>query len=228
LRQGYLQLETLWKTQNPWFRLLTTIVFGMTVTDAFLLAKYKAVNHPLVKMSIVKFAASVAEDLVKMDFLTTTTNGVGFLPQLNPDEHVGYTGLDSSTSQGTTFSFGTNVSVMYKDIPMSGLVQTVSVPDGAPMVPHLDLLRHPRATHPPGNFETGRAKRKNCFDCGCQSQYFCVQCMKTYCSREATRKKPDGKHCFYAHICKAHEQSGSATKKFKLDFEKWESERKIK
>ena len=43
LRQHELALEELWVTQNPWFRLNTTFV-GMTVTDAFLLARYSAAD----------------------------------------------------------------------------------------------------------------------------------------------------------------------------------------
>jgi hypothetical protein len=42
LRQDSLKLEKKWVTQNPWFRLATTLV-GINVTDAFLLCNYHQV-----------------------------------------------------------------------------------------------------------------------------------------------------------------------------------------
>ena len=47
LRQDSLKLEKKWITQNPWFRLATTLI-GITVTDAFLLCNYhKVINTGL-------------------------------------------------------------------------------------------------------------------------------------------------------------------------------------
>jgi hypothetical protein len=45
LHQDSLKLEKKWVTQNPWFRLATTLI-GITVTDTFLLCNYhhKVIN----------------------------------------------------------------------------------------------------------------------------------------------------------------------------------------
>jgi hypothetical protein len=63
LRQNELALEQLWLTKDPWFRIDTTLV-GMTVTDAYLLAKYScSTASGIKKMSIRDFATRVAYDL---------------------------------------------------------------------------------------------------------------------------------------------------------------------
>jgi hypothetical protein len=62
-RQHELALEELWLTHDPWFRLDTTFV-GMTVTDAFLLARYSAADDAgLKRMGIKDFAARTSYDL---------------------------------------------------------------------------------------------------------------------------------------------------------------------
>lgn len=63
LRQSELGLEELWLTKDPWFRIATS-VYGMTITDAFLLAKNSAgSNAEVQKMSIKDFAYRVAYDM---------------------------------------------------------------------------------------------------------------------------------------------------------------------
>jgi hypothetical protein len=63
LRQSELALEEMWLTKDPWFRIATTL-YGMTITDAFLLAKYHATsNSEVQKMSIREFALRVSYDM---------------------------------------------------------------------------------------------------------------------------------------------------------------------
>ena len=63
LRQNELALEQHWLTQDAWFRLDTTFV-GMTVTDAFLLARFSASSDAGFKrMSIKDYALHTAYDL---------------------------------------------------------------------------------------------------------------------------------------------------------------------
>jgi hypothetical protein len=63
LRQHELALEELWLTQDCWFRLDTTFV-GMTVTDAFQLARYAASTGCEVKrMGIKDFAFRTCYDM---------------------------------------------------------------------------------------------------------------------------------------------------------------------
>ena len=63
LRQAELKLEKHWVTKDPWFCINTTAV-GMTVTDAFLLAKSQSNNSKLNKMTVCKFADNLAWDLI--------------------------------------------------------------------------------------------------------------------------------------------------------------------
>ena len=63
LRQSALAMEEIWLTKDPWFRIISSI-YGMTITDAFLLAKYHAGSQsPVQKMSIRDFALRVAYDM---------------------------------------------------------------------------------------------------------------------------------------------------------------------
>jgi hypothetical protein len=47
LRQGHLQLKTLWQSQNPWFQLITTIAFGMTIMDGYVLGSMELMRRIL-------------------------------------------------------------------------------------------------------------------------------------------------------------------------------------
>ena len=63
LRQGVLRLEMLWKTPNPWFRLITTII-GITVVDCFLATKYHLGGRQSpVSSGVEYFADCLAWDL---------------------------------------------------------------------------------------------------------------------------------------------------------------------
>lgn len=63
LRQHELALEEHWLTHDPWFRLDTTFI-GMTVIDAFQLARYSCSTGCGVKqMSVQDFAMRVSHDM---------------------------------------------------------------------------------------------------------------------------------------------------------------------
>ena len=63
IRQNELALEQLWVSQDGWFRIITTFL-GMTVTDAYLLAKHcSARKAGFQSMTVKQFALRVAHDL---------------------------------------------------------------------------------------------------------------------------------------------------------------------
>jgi hypothetical protein len=63
LRQHELALEELWSTQDCWFRLDTTFI-GMTVTDAFQLARYScSTGSGVRRMSVKDFAMRTCHDM---------------------------------------------------------------------------------------------------------------------------------------------------------------------
>ena len=67
-RQAELALEKRWQTQNPFFRLHTTII-GMNVVDCYFLADHhRIINHRIpdkeYKMTIINFAGFLAHQLI--------------------------------------------------------------------------------------------------------------------------------------------------------------------
>ena len=60
-RQNLLALEEMWKTPNPWFCLMTTVI-GMTVVDCFLAAKHHR-GQLLPTQTLKQFADALAWDL---------------------------------------------------------------------------------------------------------------------------------------------------------------------
>ena len=80
LRQGVLRLEMLWKTPNPWFRLITTII-GITVVDCFLATKYHVGGRYFpVASGIEQVADYLAWDLTHNKF----SNNLDRSGQVNP------------------------------------------------------------------------------------------------------------------------------------------------
>ena len=67
-RQGVLRLEMLWRTPNPWFRLITTII-GITVVDCYLATRYHLGGKQFpVSKGIEGFADCMAWDLAHNEF----------------------------------------------------------------------------------------------------------------------------------------------------------------
>jgi hypothetical protein len=64
MRQGILDLEYTWVTQNCWFRIATTFL-GMTVTDAYIAFKRALpANDPDKEMCLMRFADELAMELI--------------------------------------------------------------------------------------------------------------------------------------------------------------------
>ena len=63
-RQGILALEKRWVTQDPWFRMATTL-FGMTVTDCWKAYTYALPDqHPKKHIKLVEFSDRMTYDLI--------------------------------------------------------------------------------------------------------------------------------------------------------------------
>ena len=151
VRQYLLKLEKLWVTENPWFRIVTTII-GMTVVDAWLLVNHQSKNTDLKKFGIVDFADSMAYDLIH----NKANKGVGstFIPSIIP---IGDEGTGSEV-QGTTMS------------PMSETTATTNNSadsfESYGLTLSQILLGHQLVDS--GKFDPeGRAYRRRCFTPGC-------------------------------------------------------------
>ena len=81
LRQGVLRLEMHWKTPNPWFRLISTII-GTTVVDCFLATKFHlGAQQKPVSGGVEHFADCLAWDLTHNQF----NNNVNTRGQVHPN-----------------------------------------------------------------------------------------------------------------------------------------------
>lgn len=202
LRQGTLQYEKFWKTRTPWFRIVTTIVFGMTLTDAFLLTKHAVKTKRMQNMCIKNFAAAVARDLVNMTcFNPQLTTSVKWLPPPTAQIQKIYSQPQSGRSCDTNFSCNFEDNSSAEIILTSIIDKSAAIPLGCPVVPQSVLILHPR-----GVLEflkkKDRPRRLMCADPDCKgrTQNFCVKCQKCFCCD--SNEKFLGRNCYYAHICK--------------------------
>ena len=66
-RQGILRLEMFWRTPNPWFRIVTTII-GCTVVDCYMATKFHLGRQFASSCGVERFADCLAWDLVNNKF----------------------------------------------------------------------------------------------------------------------------------------------------------------
>jgi len=116
LRQLDLALEKHWQTQNPFFRLHTTIL-GMNVVDCYKLADHhKIINNRIpdneYKMTIIQFAGYLAHQLIaNADYLVSLYSPTSqelrsiFSDSVNVPNSISV----ETTESTSTLSFGDNV-----------------------------------------------------------------------------------------------------------------------
>lgn len=222
LRQGELQFEKYWKTKCPWFRLVTTIVFGLTVTDAFLLAKHSvASDHPIQRMNVKEFAARVAYDLHNMSFQETRNSLLRTIPSIQvaaQQQIENSDGPTSTTSHLSQFTFQSNVSETDDEFKF----RYAAYPVDAPWVPRETIVKHPIGTLKQGDFTDPRPLRQSCEDplCTYRTALYCMTCNKRYCTDNFDQSH--GRCCFYAHVCEHYNKSGSAPTLFKKNLKIWQ------
>lgn len=224
VRQGELRYEKHWGTIDPWQRLCTTIVFGQTVTDAWMLARCcVSSSHRCRKISSTDFAAKVAKDLHFYPFSNEVEQGVDipFNIDLNVSDNTLLSPLTNATmNSDTTFSFTgvanslQTVESEVQKFPSPSTYKVVSVPLNAPLIPQEFLCLHPMASFPKKH--GSRAKRLACSDpeCSGRTQFYCIQCKKSFCDDFAS--KTNERCCFYNHICNAYSRNTTTFKDFNL------------
>jgi hypothetical protein len=247
-RQGDLRYEKHWITEDGWFRILTTIIFGITTTDAWLITRYGmgSTKHKCCKMTATDYAGNIAKDLLSMpwsDQIQGTTNVPGMtvnVTNLTDDRFSPlYSDMTGDSSNGGVFAFE-NLSIQSASQKSHASISIMTdgflgvIPEGAPVVPTEFRMRHPTAMLPQGK---KRTLRRECQDSLCRSvckerrsQFKCTACNRVYCSD--MNKRTMGRGCFYAHICEEYLKtlnSIALTKqggKFKAQLNKWQGIRK--
>jgi hypothetical protein len=85
-RQGVLQLEKHWITQDCWFRIATTLI-AMTVTDTWRAYKHALPHRKCKELPLKEFADRVAYDCVYNPYSDVPSLN-GYLPVVEDDETV--------------------------------------------------------------------------------------------------------------------------------------------
>lgn len=235
VRQGELKYEKHWLVKDPWFRLCTTIVFGKTVTDAWMLTRYcVGSNNKCKTMSSIIFSAKVAKDLLNIPFSDEIEMAVD-IPLHIHERSVSATCLISplTINSDIAFSFAGMANSLQKvaatKIPNLPTGCTIApVPSGAPHVPEEFRCLHPIGTRP---IKNKRPLRLDCCDVDCnrRTQFYCTHCNKSFCSDSV--KQTGGRYCYYNHICNAYFNSkhnnAYIRNNFCLVLNEWQLKRKL-
>jgi hypothetical protein len=194
LRQDSLKLEKKWVTQNPWFRLATTLV-GINVTDAYLLCNYHQVlncskrsdDDQEKKITIQRFARILANQLIQLANKQGSGKGDRFLPE---DEE----------------GFAVSVTEPLTDMSSPTLTSSLAITAGKNVIrngcdanglTHF-LVKYKVTQDPSGRKRTMMRKCKICLDQGKRRDVgqYCITCGESY----SLCNKCDDRDCFNDHI----------------------------
>lgn len=193
-RQGDLKLEEYWQTQDPWFRLFTTVL-GMTVTDAWKLFLWSLKT----KVPIKDFASWLAHDCIHNDYSDADSESVApFAPSV-----LQARGLGSVAGQnGFEIVAGQNGFEIIAGRNSSG--SSISALSESHCIPV--TIEHVRAMHrfdftdrtTKEKNKTRRVRRK-CLVAGCTETRIRTECFNKEC-------KLVGKFYCDEHMCVHHDE----------------------
>ncbi len=190
LRQDNLKLEKKWMTQNPWFRLATTLI-GITVTDAYLLCNYHNVincgvrEHQEKKITIQRFAGILAFQLIEMAEKLQSPGSNKFLPEEVFSNTVTVKELSDLSSPTLTSSL----------VVTSGKNVIRSITDSNGLIHH--LVKYDITTDPSGWKRTKTWKCKLCLEQGKRRDVgqYCFTCGESTTCCNTTERD-----CFSEHV----------------------------
>ncbi len=196
LRQDSLKLEKKWITQDPFFRLSTTLI-GINVTDTYLLANYHqvfnvtkfgAVEEREKQISIQRFAGILAQQLIEMS--KKIPQGDSRL-RFRPEDGLNVVTITSATATADFSSPTIDSSLQGKRILRS-------LQDANGMYHHLG--KYDVTLNPCGRKRTKMRKCKLCLANGkcCDVGQYCVTCGESF----SLCNKIDDKEndCFLKHV----------------------------
>jgi hypothetical protein len=194
LRQDSLKLEKKWVTQNPWFRLATTLV-GINVTDAFLLCNYHQVlncskrsdDDQERKVTIQRFAGILANQLIQF----ANKQGSGNAGRFLPEDDIGFAVSISETL--TDLSSPTLTS----SLAITGGKNVIRSGSDANGVTHF-LVKYPVTQDPSGRKRTKMRKCKLCLEQGKRRDVgqYCFTCGESY----SLCNTCESRDCFNEHV----------------------------
>lgn len=165
-------------------------------------------GHPLKKVTTKDFAGAVVDGILHMNLSTSTQPARLYIPVTEVGAPEGGVGGSPMSNLTEDFSVGFSIG------------ETISVPNGAPIVPDYYLKQHTRTKVPKSH---NRARgRSDCRLNGCKqrSSFQCFGCGKAFCVPESVRKGPM-RYCFYIHVAEAFIESGRAGRNFRLNYDAW-------
>ena len=194
LRQDSLKLEKKWVTQNPWFRLATTLV-GINVTDAFLLCNYHQVlncskrsdDDQERKVTIQRFAGMLANQLIQF----ANKQGSGNAGRFLPEDDIGFAVSISETV--TDLSSPTLTS----SLAITGGKNVIRSGSDANGITHF-LVKYPVTQDPSGRKRTKMRKCKLCLEQGKRRDVgqYCFTCGESY----SLCNTCESRDCFNEHV----------------------------
>jgi hypothetical protein len=194
LRQDSLKLEKKWVTQNPWFRLATTLV-GINVTDAFLLCNYHQVlncskrsdDDQERKVTIQRFAGILANQLIQF----ANKQGSGNAGRFLPEDDIGFAVSISETL--TDLSSPTLTS----SLAITGGKNVIRSGSDANGITHF-LVKYPVTQDPSGRKRTKMRKCKLCLEQGKRRDVgqYCFTCGESY----SLCNTCESRDCFNEHV----------------------------
>jgi hypothetical protein len=110
------------------------------------------------------------------------------------------------------------------DSPVLQKMMAVAVPEEAPELPERYRRKHKQCLIESSAAQT-RQPRKLCASRQCankKTQWKCIDCNKPYCKDDQGNFL---RNCYYAHICQAFNTSGEASKEWKEEYKKCETQR---
>jgi hypothetical protein len=201
--QFELRLEKHWRTQNAWFRLVTTMI-GICVTDCWKGYKYAfrgSKNDE--EISIRDFADRLAYELLHNNFTASESAAAKILsPLLSPARRSPR--MLQKHQDAATSSIGVskgNLVVAITQATVSPLTKSTSSKVHADMM-WLKMMELHQHVQQDSTEATGRKIRRHCNYCKFKTGWYCTTC-KVYCCPEMKNsKKP--RNCYKEHILEAH------------------------
>jgi hypothetical protein len=207
-RQYELRLEKLWKTNNCWFRIVTTII-GIVVTDCWKAYKYSC-NDPKKdsEYTICEFADSLAFELVHNKFC----NGQQVAPTLSPlvekQKEQEYEENTLPTQQSSSLGPGScqrileldNANSVVSPLTSDRTYSTVSQIARSDQLWDTLMTSHIHERNDAIDCE-GKIRRRKCINCRKKTQWYCVKCKVFVCPDMQGQREYK---CFKRHIIALH------------------------
>ena len=193
-RQFELKLEKHWRTQNAWFRLVTTII-GITVTDCWKGYKYALRDED---MTVRDFADHLGYELLHNNFTAATSVCAKILSPIVSPTRRSPRILQKQAASSSGGASKENLIVEITEAAVSPLTKSTASKD----LMWLKLVELHQHVQQERTEATGRKIRRHCHYCKAKTGWYCKTC-KVYCCPEIKNCKQP-RNCYEEHVLEAH------------------------